>query len=29
VTIAVEDGRLKFSFEAAPQPPSPAEPITA
>jgi ATP-dependent Clp protease ATP-binding subunit ClpA len=29
VTIGVEDGKLKFSFEAAPQPPSPAEPITA
>jgi ATP-dependent Clp protease ATP-binding subunit ClpA len=29
VTIGVADGKLKFSFEAAPQPPSPAEPITA
>jgi ATP-dependent Clp protease ATP-binding subunit ClpA len=29
VTIGVEDEKLKFSFAAAPQPPSPAEPITA
>jgi hypothetical protein len=28
VTIGLENDKLKFSFEAAPAPPSPADPVT-